>query len=79
MTTKALTRLATLISEEDAIEIVTALADVHGYGNLIHRLKEGWSKKLQEEHGMDKGTADRGGLLICPWCDVDCRTGKKAK
>jgi len=58
---------------------VIELADRIGYGHLIQILKDAWSEKLQSEWGMSKDTADRGALHICPWCDVDGRTGKAAK
>jgi len=65
--------------ELEAIETVKALGAQYGYGNLIMHLKTAWSEMLQEKHGMSKDAADAGGGLLCAWCNVDCRTGKKAK
>lgn len=64
--------------ELDAIEAVKALGAAYGYGNLIFHLKQAWSEHLQAE-GISKQAADYGGRLICVWCDVDERTGKKVK
>lgn len=65
--------------EPEAIATVIALGEQYGYGNLINRLKEAWSKRLQERDGLDVLASDFSAGLICPWCDTDCRTGKKSR
>ncbi len=64
--------------EEDAIRKVCELGEKYGYGNLIHRLKIAWSKELQVK-GIDPLGADIAAGLICVWCHVDSRDGKRKK
>lgn len=64
--------------EEMAIKTVCALADIYGYGNLIHHLRNGWARHLRDQ-GIDSGVADMAAGHICVWCHTDSRTGKKIK
>lgn len=52
--------MATLPGEKHAIEVALNVARQYGYGNLISRLQDEWSKRLQENSGLDKNTADAG-------------------
>jgi hypothetical protein len=65
--------------ETDAIATAVHLGAIYGYGNLIYHLKDAWSAELQVKYGFDKPAADRAALHICPWCQVDSRTGQVAK
>jgi hypothetical protein len=64
--------------ELDAIKVAKQIGAFYGYGNIIDHLKDAWSERLQQD-GMSKDAADAGALHICPWCNVDWRTGKKVK
>ena len=64
--------------EQEAIKKVCELGKTYGYGNLIHRLRNAWSRDLQNQ-GMDKYGADLAAGHICVWCKTDSRTGKKRK
>lgn len=71
-----------LPSEREDIDTVIAAARNFGYGNLISRLKDAWSKHLQKVDKTDKTdkvTADMAAGHICVWCKVDMHTGKKVK
>ena len=65
--------------EAGAIATACALGEQYGYGNLIFHLRNAWSETLQREYPLDADASDRGAGHICPWCEVDSRTGKKAK
>lgn len=65
-----------LPGERAAIEVVIQMGEQFGYGNMIHRLSDAWSKKLQES-GLPRLTADLASGHICVWCNIDKRTGKK--
>lgn len=62
--------------EREAIAAVVALADQYGYGNLIARLSDAWSAKLQRNEGLSKNSADLAARHVCVWCGIDSRTGK---
>jgi hypothetical protein len=63
--------------EQEAIDTVTRLGAEYGYGNLISHLRAAWAKTLRERYGMTHEQADRGALVICPYCSTDHRTGQK--
>lgn len=67
------------MTEEEAIILVRALGEDFGYGNMIMRLKDAWSKKLQRKYGMSEYVADGGAWHRCAWCRVDFRTGEKVE
>lgn len=64
--------------EKDDIDTVIRLGAKWGYGNLISHLQKAWSDKLTLD-GIDKYGADMAAGIICVWCKVDHRTGKKAR
>jgi len=64
--------------EMEAIATVVELADRYGYGNLIARLSDAWSAKLQRTEGFRPYVADMAARHICVWCGTDSRTGKIA-
>lgn len=64
--------------EASAIQHVRWLGSQFGYGNLILHLRDAWSEFLKRDPGFDQLAADRGAGHICPWCDIDSRTGLKA-
>jgi hypothetical protein len=66
-----------LLGEEQAIEMMKWVAAQYGYGDMIYHLKNAWSEYLQAD-GMTEDAADRAAFHVCPWCNVDGRTGKKA-
>jgi hypothetical protein len=41
-------------AEQKAIKDVVCLGEQYGYGNLICHLKSAWSKKLNEEYGINQ-------------------------
>jgi hypothetical protein len=65
--------------EQDAIRTVRELGARYGYGNLISRLKDAWSEHLQATSGLSKKSGDLAAGHVCVWCNVDWRTGKKAR
>jgi hypothetical protein len=64
--------------EAEAIRTVYELGAKYGYGNLIFRLRDAWSASLRIKYGISKEAADRDAGHVCPWCEIDSRTGKKA-
>jgi hypothetical protein len=67
-----------LSGEEDAIKRVVNAGDIYGYGNMIYHLQRAWSKHIQDG-GVDIQTADTAAGIICVWCHVDSRNGRKIK
>jgi hypothetical protein len=65
--------------EQEAIETVKRLGAEFGYGNLISHLQREWSERHQARDGVSQHTADTAAGIICVWCGIDSRTGKKAK
>lgn len=66
-----------LPGEREAIETVTRLGETFGFGRMIKILQIAWSKKLVES-GLPRRTSDLSAGIICVWCSVDSRTGKKS-
>lgn len=66
-------------SEQKALKQAIEIGLTWGFGNVIDVLKDAWSEELQRKYGWSKEFADEGALHICPWCNVDSRTGKKRK
>jgi hypothetical protein len=64
--------------ELGAVNLTKVLADQYGYGNLISHLQRMWSEKLQVQ-GFPPYNSDMAAGIICPWCKIDHRTGKRAK
>ena len=64
--------------EKEDINTVVGLGEKWGYGNLIYHLQKAWSDKLRLD-GIDRYGADMASGLICAWCNIDHRTGKKAR
>jgi hypothetical protein len=58
---------------------VLAFCEDHGHGRMIQIIQEDWSKKLQQEWAMAKPAADAAAGMVCAWCNIDHRTGKKVK
>jgi len=50
-----------------------------GYGWMRQIASVEWSEMLQRDYGLAKAAADMGAGHVCPWCNTDSRTGKKAK
>ena len=65
--------------EQEAIREVLAHGHAYGFGNMIARLRDEWSRTLQTKEGFPVHSADMAAGHICVWCNVDSRTGKKAK
>jgi hypothetical protein len=62
---------------QEAIEIVTQIGSLFGYGDMIFQLKNAWAAMLMKTEGFDQELADKGVGHICPWCNTDGRTGQK--
>lgn len=67
------------LAYSEAVAMVTAMGRIYGFGNLISRLKDAWSQEMQDKWGMKKHQADCAATHVCPWCNTDSRTGKKAR
>lgn len=63
--------------EEEAIANTVAFGHAYGYGYLIGYLQRAWSKMLKDKHSLPTKVADEAAGIICPWCKVDRRTGRK--
>lgn len=67
-----------LPGESEAIEHVVQAGKEYGYGNMIARLQEAWCREL-EAKGIAPILAAKHAHIICVWCNVDSRTGKRVK
>lgn len=71
--------LGWLPGEEADVETVVRLGRKWGYGNLISHLQRAWSLDLRNDYDATKRAADEAAGIICVWCKVDRRTGRKAR
>lgn len=57
----------TIPATNDGVALVIAICRQIGYGRVDQIAKQAWL----DDHGENR--------FVCPWCDVDQRTGKKSK
>jgi hypothetical protein len=62
----------------DAEDWVRRIGREIGFGRVIQIAKQAWYDHAVAE-GHSEATAARMCGVVCPWCYVDSRTGKKAK
>lgn len=62
----------------DAVPVLEQIGAQIGYGRAIQVLQAAWRAKALAD-GFPVATADQMCGLVCTWCGVDTRTGKRIK